>query len=142
MSFAHGSQDGLKFIGILYIYTKIVTNNVCVINENLIMIICALTMGFGVLIGGKRIVSTVGEKIVKLNNEEALCTDLSTITTLIIANMFGMPISTTHVKTVSIISLPSTNNINIKKFLEIVKAWALTFPICGLISYILMSLVN
>ncbi len=142
MSFAHGSQDGLKFIGILYIYTKIVTNNVCVINENLIMIICALTMGFGVLIGGKRIVSTVGEKIVKLNNEEALCTDLSTITTLIIANMFGMPISTTHVKTVSIISLPSTNKINIKKFLEIVKAWALTFPVCGLISYILMSLVN
>ena len=64
MSFAHGAQDGLKFIGLMCIYTGIVTGNEIITNEVIIMLITALTMGLGVLIGGKRIVTTVGEKMI------------------------------------------------------------------------------
>ena len=84
MSFAHGAQDGLKFIGLMYIYINIVTGNIVFEKEMLIMLICALTMGLGVLIGGKRIVTTVGEKMIKLENSEAFCSDVSTILTLLI----------------------------------------------------------
>ncbi len=119
-------------------YAKIVTNNVIVPNKVLLIAICAITMGLGVLVGGKRIVTTVGEKMVRLNHQDALCTDISTIFTLVLASFLGMPVSTTHVKTVSIISLPSAKEWNKTKFLEMVRAWVLTFPVCMLIAYILM----
>lgn len=142
MSFAHGAQDGLKFIGLFYMYTRIITNNIFVINELLIVIICALTMGFGVSIGGRRIVSTVGEKMVKLNNEEALCSDFSTATTLIIANLFGMPVSTTHVKTMTITVIPnSQNSLNKSTFFQIALTWGLTFPVCGILSFLIMKML-
>ena len=142
MSFSHGAQDGLKFIGIFHMYMKLVTNNVMVENDTLIMIICALTMGLGTAIGGKRIVTTVGEKMIKLSNNNALCSDFSTVITLILANLFGMPVSTTHVKTISIAVFPGNKGkLNKNKFVEIALAWGLTFPICFIIAFVIMKLV-
>lgn len=140
MSFAHGAQDGLKFIGIMCIYTNIVTGNNILQNEILIMLICALTMGLGVLIGGKRIVLTVGEKMVKLENKDALCSDISTILTLIMASLLGMPVSTTHVKTISVASV-SNKKLDKNKFKEIALTWGLTFPTCGLLAFIIVKII-
>ena len=58
MSFAHGAQDGLKFIGIFYMYGRLVNNNADFEKNILIVLICALAMSIGVAFGGKRIVST------------------------------------------------------------------------------------
>lgn len=137
MSFAHGAQDGLKFIGIMCIYKGIVTGSKIIENEIIIMLICALTIGLGVLIGGKKIVQTVGEKIVKLENTDALCSDISTIIALITASILGMPVSTTHVKTIAVANV-SNKKIDKNKFKEIVLAWGLTFPICGLLAYVII----
>lgn len=141
MSFAHGAQDGLKFIGIMIIYTNIVGGNNLMQSEILIMLICALTMGIGVLIGGKRIVTTIGEKMVKLENKDALCSDISTIITLITASLFGMPVSTTHVKTISVANV-SNKKLDKNKFKEIIMAWGLTFPICGILAYVFMKIIS
>lgn len=46
MSFAHGSQDGLKFIGIFHMYIRLVTNNINTTSDVLIVFICALAMAF------------------------------------------------------------------------------------------------
>ena len=54
MSFAHGAQDGLKFIGIFHMYTKLVSNNVSLNNDFLIVLICALTMAFRSIYWGKK----------------------------------------------------------------------------------------
>ena len=140
MSFAHGAQDGLKFVGIMCIYTSVITGNEIMKNEVLIMLICALTMGLGVLIGGKRIVTTVGEKMVKLKNEEAFCSDISTIISLITASMLGMPVSTTHVKTIAVAN-SSNQRVDKSKFKEIALAWVITFPVCGLLAFIIMKVV-
>ena len=140
MSFAHGAQDGLKFIGIMSIYSSIITGSDLMQNETLIMLICALTMGVGVLIGGKRIVETVGAKIVKLENKDALCSDTSTIFTLIMASLLGMPVSTTHVKTIAVAN-SSNQRVEKSKFKEIAFAWGLTFPICGLLAFVIMKVI-
>lgn len=142
MSFTHGAQDGLKFLGIMNIYTNIVSRGSFFENEFQVLWICALTMGLGVLIGGKRIVTTVGEKIIKLENNEALCTDITTILTLLIASLLGMPVSTTHVKTMAIAGVSSKKEmINKNKFKGIVLAWGLTFPICGIVTFIVMKVL-
>ena len=140
MSFAHGAQDGLKFIGIMTIYTNIITGNNIIQNEILIMLICALTMGLGVMIGGKRIVVTVGEKIVKLENKEAFLSDISTVISIISASLFGIPVSTTHVKTIAVANV-SNKKLDKNKFREIFIAWGLTFPVCGILAYVLMKII-
>ena len=142
MSFAHGAQDGLKFIGIMIIYSTRVSGNEFVGNESIILLICALAMGLGVLIGGKKIVTTVGEKMIKLENEDALCTDISTVLTLISASLLGMPVSTTHVKTMSIATLPGKKKgLNKEKFKEIALSWGPTFPVCGILAFILTKII-
>lgn len=140
MSFAHGAQDGLKFVGIMSIYSKIVTESNELTNEILIIFICALSMGVGVLIGGKKIVTNVGENLVKLENKDALCSDISTVISLITASFLGMPVSTTHVKTMSIASI-SNKRLNINVFKKMAITWAITFPICGILAFIIMRVV-
>ena len=140
MSFAHGAQDGLKFIGIMSIYKSIVRQKEILGNDIIILLICALTMGLGVLIGGRKIVTTVGEKIVKLENSYALLSDISTIITLITVSFLGIPVSTTHVKTISVgvdVGIDPQNN----KFKEILLAWTITFPICIILAFIMMKLI-
>lgn len=136
MSFAHGAQDGLKFIGIMKIYEKIITKNQITETSFILMIICALTLGLGVLIGGRKIVTTVGENLVKLENKDALISDITTIITLIVASLIGIPLSTTHVKTVAVMGVSSKRNKINKSIAEkIISAWILTFPFCGILSF-------
>ena len=140
MSFAHGAQDGLKFIGIMNIYANTVSGKSIMSNEILIMLICALTMGLGVLIGGKRIVTTVGEKMIKLENKEAFISDITTVFSLITASFLGIPVSTTHVKIIAVATI-SNKKLDKNKFKEIILAWGLTFPVCIILAYILMKII-
>ena len=144
MSFMHGAQDGQKFIGVLIIFFSILKNinipeQINPINYLWIIIFTAIVMAIGVSIGGKKIVDNVGSQMVNLNNKQALLSDVTTIVTLFFASINGLPISTTHVKTISIIGIGKSmkTKINSIKFSNIIKAWIWTFPICGALSYIL-----
>ena len=148
MSFIHGAQDGQKFIGILILFFSIInyTNMQGLINpiEHIwIIIFVALLMSFGISIGGKRIVDNIGNNMAKITNKQGLITDISTFITLLIASITGLPVSTTHVKSLSIIGVAKSydleiNNAEIKR---IIKAWIFTFPICMFISYILTKIL-
>ncbi len=142
MSLMHGAQDGLKFIGVLVIFNCLVNNSIIPstinpIDNILIISICAFVMALGVSVGGHKIVKSIGEDMILLDNSEALCSDIVTIFALLIASLTGLPISTTHAKTVSIISVGkcTKNKMDKQKIFGILKAWIYTFPICGLISY-------
>lgn len=136
MSFMHGAQDGQKFIGVIILFLTVI-NKTVPINYNIIIIFVAIIMGIGVSIGGKKIVENIGENIAKINNKQALLTDISTASTLLFASLTGLPVSTTHVKTISIISVGKLykSKIDKKRILDIFKAWIWTFPVCGLLAY-------
>lgn len=143
MSFMHGAQDGQKFIGILIIFSCltrniVIPNKVVPIDYISIIIYTAIIMAIGVSIGGKKIVENIGTDIVKLNINDGLFSDVTTIITLLMASLLGLPVSTTHAKTMSIIGVGKVNEnkLNMKKILEICKAWVFTFPVCGILSYI------
>ena len=88
MSFAHGAQDGLKFIGILKLYEQIVTQNVMIQKDSIIVSLCAFTMALGTMIGGKRIIISVGKDLTSLNHQTALISEIGTIITLLLGNIF------------------------------------------------------
>lgn len=147
MSFMHGAQDGQKFIGILIIYNYILKGvsvpDIIIPNEHIITILFTATIMFiGVSIGGEKIVQNIGSNMTKLNNKQALCSDIATSATLLIASLNGIPVSTTHVKTVSIIGVGKSQKIGVSKksVIQIVKAWLLTFPVCLILSFFLAKL--
>lgn len=144
LSFMHGAQDGLKFIGVLIIYICAIKNidiSSCLsINQNFwIIIFVSSIMSIGVGFGGRSIVENVGKNISKLSNVDAILTDITTSVSLFIASIFGVPVSTTHSKTVSIIAVGK--NLNPKPVFEIVKAWFITFPVCMAISFLIAKLL-
>ena len=92
MSFMHGAQDGQKFIGILIIFLSIVRKIQIptIINpiENILIILfVSILMFIGVSIGGKKIVENIGSDMAKIDNKQALLTDISTAITLLIASL-------------------------------------------------------
>ena len=109
-----------------------------------IILYTAFIMAMGVAIGGKKIVDNIGTEMVELNNKQALMSDITTIVTLFIASMTGIPVSTTHAKTMSIIAIGKNENSKIDqtKVFSICKAWFWNFPISGAIGYILAILIK
>lgn len=147
MSFMHGAQDGQKFIGILIIYNYILKNMaipdmINPMNHIGIILFTAIVMFIGVSIGGEKIVENIGSNMTNLNKKQALCSDIATSATLLTASLNGIPVSTTHVKTVSIIGVGKSEKspVSKKSVAQIIKAWALTFPVCLILSYILAKL--
>lgn len=147
MSFMRGAQDGQKFIGILIIYHYIVKGlavpQYIAPMENIYTIVfVAAVMFIGVSIGGKKIVENIGSNVTELSQKQALSSDITTSITLLLASLNGLPVSTTHVKTMSIIGVGAANKkpVSKKAVVDIIKAWILTFPVCLILSYVLAKI--
>lgn len=97
-------------------------------------------MFFGVSVGGRKIVENIGNNATQLDNAKGIMSDLGTIMCLFLASLWGFPVSTTHVKTVSIITLAESNS-NKKSISSIFNAWFLTFPLCFFMSYLFAKIL-
>lgn len=144
LSFLHGAQDGLKFIGLFIIYfcgikQKMISEVLNPVDYIWIIIFVSSIMSLGVGIGGRSIVNNVGFNITKLTNIDAIITDITAGITLFFASIFGIPVSTSHCKTISVISIGK--KINYSSVRNIIKSWIITFPVCFLISYTITKLL-
>ena len=103
----------------------------------------ACFLGFGTMIGWKRIVVTVGEKIGKehLNYGQGASAELIAMATIGLADKFGMPVSTTHVLSSGIAGTMAANRSGLQKdtLRNIVLAWVLTLPVCVLLGASIFS---
>ncbi len=142
-SFMHGAQDSQKFVGIIISVISITSTKKSACNYYfLIIIICSLIISFGVITGGDRIINTVGNNMVKLDSISGLSADASGFLCLLLSTLYGVPTSTTHIKTASILGAGSFNGkINKKTIIKLFLTWFLTFPVCGLLSYIITSAI-
>ncbi len=108
-----------------------------------IKIACALTMAAGTAAGGWRIIKTLGHKMVKLHPVHGFAAEATGATVLMTAAHFGMPVSTTHAITTSIMGVGCAKGFNALKF-SVVKrilwAWVLTIPASGLVAFGLVKL--
>ncbi|NBV21327.1 MAG: inorganic phosphate transporter [Proteobacteria bacterium] len=108
-----------------------------------IKIACALTMAAGTAAGGWRIIKTLGHKMVKLQPIHGFAAETTAATVLAIAGSLGMPVSTTHAITTSIMGVGAAKRFNAIKWSvveRIIWAWVLTLPATAGVAYLLMKL--
>lgn len=142
MAFMHGAQDGQKFMGVFLLGIALANGAAGISTFEIpvwLMIICSLLMTLGTSIGGYKIIKTVGMKMTKLEVYQGAAADISSAGCLLISSVFGVPVSTTHTKTTAIMGVGASrrlSNVNWGVVKEMVLAWILTFPGCGLLGYV------
>lgn len=144
MSFMHGAQDSQKFAGVFV--AAMCMADVSEIKESApvwLVLLCATIISIGTSVGGYRIIKKVGMETVELTFESGLAADIAAASCMLLASFSGIPVSTTHTATSSVIGAGLSGNrhkINFKSVKEMVLAWILTFPCCGVISYAFVKL--
>lgn len=146
MAFMHGAQDGQKFMGIFMLgifLAKGQANTTNFVIPLWMMVLCSVLMALGTSIGGYRIIKSVGMDMVKLEKYQGFSADLAASVCLLLSSLTGIPVSTTHTKTTSIMGVGAAkriSSVNWGVVREMVGAWILTFPGCGLIGYLMAKL--
>ena len=103
------------------------------------MILCSATMTLGTSIGGYKIIKTVGLKMVKLETYQGASADIGSSLCLLVSTLFGIPVSTTQVKTTAIMGVGASRSlrrVNWKIVKNMVLTWVITFPACGILGYL------
>lgn len=136
-SLGHGGNDAQKSMGIIWV-ALIATNQVAqdAPIDLWIVLSCHAAIALGTLMGGWRIVKTMGQKITKLKPFEGFCAETSGALTLFGATHFGIPVSTTHTITGSIIGVGATKRLSAVRWgvtTKIFWAWILTIPVSAVI---------
>jgi PiT family inorganic phosphate transporter len=96
-----------------------------------VIIACYAAIASGTMFGGWRIVKTMGQKIAKLKPVDGFCAETGAAITLFTASAFGIPVSTTHTITGSIVGVGSIRRLSAVKWGvagRIVWAWVITIP--------------
>ena len=145
MAFMHGAQDGQKFMGVFMLGMFLANGQTETSFEIPIwlMILCSFVMALGTSIGGYRIIKTVGMGMVKLEKYQGFAADLAAALCLLVSSVVGVPVSTTHTKTTSIMGVGAAKRLSAVNWgvvKEMVMAWVLTFPGCGLVGFLMAHL--
>lgn len=138
MAFAHGMNDGQKFIGIFVLVLSIGAESSGFHVPWWVVALCSFTMGAGTAFGGYRIIATVGKKLGDLQSWQGLVATSCASSVILVASHFGIPLSTTHTITTSIAGAHSAKglaNVRWSVMADIVKAWILTFFWCPIIAF-------
>lgn len=149
MALSHGTNDAQKTMGIISL-AWLSCGIIGAPSGDLeipkyVVIACAVTMAAGTMSGGWKIIKTIGSKIIRLKPIHGFAAETSAATIIIAASHFGIPLSTTHVISTSIMGVGSTINANQVKWgivKNIVFAWVMTIPMCMAISASLYYLYN
>jgi PiT family inorganic phosphate transporter len=131
-SLGHGGNDAQKTVGIIWMLL-IASGHVGMKDPvpNWVVVACYVTIALGTMFGGWRIVKTMGQRITKVRPVGGFCAELSGSITLFLATSLGIPVSTTHTITGSIVGVGSTQAVSAVRWGlagNIVWAWVLTIP--------------
>jgi PiT family inorganic phosphate transporter len=108
-----------------------------------VKIVCALTMACGTAAGGWRIIRTLGQKVVRLQPIHGFAAETTAATIIQVASHWGIPLSTTHIISSSIMGVGATKRLSAVKWGvvgRIVWAWVLTLPVTAVLGYGLQRL--
>ena len=145
MALSHGSNDAQKTMGIITMALVSYHALDSFVVPAWVILSCAVTMGLGTMAGGWRIIRTMGSKMIKLKPVHGFAAETSAAAVILTASHFGIPVSTTHIISTSIMGVGSTRGAHALKWGivgNIVMAWVLTIPICMVIAAILYSIAR
>lgn len=144
-AFSHGSNDAQKTMGIIAL-ALFSANVIPEFSVPLwVKIACALAMGAGTASGGWRIIKTMGTKIFKMEPIYGFAADVTSSSVIYGASLLGVPVSTTHVVSSSILGVGSAKRfraVNWQVALNMVIAWFFTIPLTALVAYVLYFIIR
>ena len=146
LSFAHGTNDAQKVMGILYITmisAKVIGASAAM--PEWIPLACYSAIALGTMSGGWKIVKTMGTKITKITPLEGVSAETAAAITLGFTEHFGIPVSTTHTITGSIIGVGLTKRISAVRWgvtINLIWAWIITIPVSAIIAAIIFALTH
>jgi len=145
-SLGHGGNDAQKSMGIIWV-ALLATSQVTKSTPIALWIVlsCHAAIALGTLFGGWRIVKTMGQRITKLKPFEGFCAETAGALTLFGATHFGIPVSTTHTITGSIMGVGAIKGVSAVKWgvtRKIFWAWILTIPISAGIGAVIYYIFN
>ena len=141
-SVMHGTSDAQKVMGIITI-VLVFDGTLTSFEVPLWVVIgCHAAISLGTFFGGWRIVKTMASKITKLHPYQGFCAETGGGLVLLMNAAFGIPVSTTHVISSSIMGVGATKRLSAVRWgvaRNVVWAWILTIPMAGLLSYAAFS---
>ena len=155
-SLGHGGNDAQKTMGIIVaLLVAAGREQYATSNHHLfgrlhqvplwIMLICQAAIALGTMCGGWRIVKTMGSGITRLQPVGGFCAETAAATTIAIATFGGVPISTTHAITGSILGVGTTRGVRSVRWIwgqRIIIAWILTLPCSAFVAALVYILLR
>lgn len=145
MAFSHGASDAQKAMGIIgmalvagHFHTEFSV-------PFWVMISCGLAMALGTAVGGAKVIQTVGSRLSRLETPQGFAAETGAAILLTTIAKIGVPVSTTHTITGSIIGVGIADRIRSVRWsvaTKIVYAWVLTLPITALIAFLLFHILT
>ena len=145
-SLGHGSNDAQKMMGVIFM--ALTTTGYLSHQEEIplwVVLSCHAAIALGTLSGGWRIVKTMGQKITKLRPFEGFTAETAGALTLFGIALMGIPVSTTHTITGSIIGSGITKRLSAVKWqvtYDLILAWVLTIPVTAIIASVIYFIFN
>ena len=145
MAFSHGSNDGQKFMG-MFALSLFLGKVIPVFKVDFwVILLCGVVMGLGTILGGWRIIKTMGFQLTRLEPVNGFAAETSAGVAITICTAFGIPLSTTHTINSAIMGVGSTQRFSAVRWgvsRRIVMTWLLTFPACGVMGYLFTLLIQ
>ncbi len=149
MAFSHGSNDAQKSMGIITLALLAAGSIVphYLLPEKAgqvptwVIVSCASAIALGTIAGGKKIIKTMGSKIIKITPLQGFAAEASGAATILLASRFGVPVSTTHCINASIMGAGTSKRASAVRWgvaWNILMAWVFTLPAAAAISYAVM----
>jgi len=153
MAYSHGKNDGQMPIGVITMALVIFYNDTSLWDRLSILdpflwwviVVSALAISAGTAMGGWRVIKTMGMRVTTLRPIQGFTTHVAAATVIEIASHFGIPVSTTHLISASTMGVGATMRLSAVRWGiagNIVAAWILTFPICGVLGYFFAWLLH
>lgn len=146
LSFAHGGNDAQKVMGIIFV--AMVAGGQLSTGDPMpewIPLVCYSAISLGTMSGGWKIVKTMGTKITKVTPLEGVSAETAGALTLGITEHFGIPASTTHTITGSIIGVGVVKRVSAVRWgvtISLLWAWVLTIPVSALLGGLTLYLIH
>jgi len=157
MAFSHGSNDAQKAMGIitLALVAFMTAGHVGLPDWMLpqvadhvptwVVFACALAIGLGTMAGGKRIIKTMGTKIIRITPLEGFAAETSGTVTILAASSAGIPVSTTHVINACIMGVGACKRVSAVRWGvagNIVTAWVFTIPMSAAMAWLTIVILD
>ena len=143
-SLGHGGNDAQKTMGIIAVLLYAHGEESGAFHVPLwVVLSCQSAMALGTLLGGWRIVHTMGSKITRLSPMQGFCAETGGALTLFAATAFGIPVSTTHTITGAIVGVGAARRVSAVRWnvaQGIVVAWVVTMPAAALVAALVYGL--